>query len=58
MSQTRSAFESVFEIGAEGGSGTILRVRNAGEDWRFQMITDETALGDFLYGRRPGDELG
>jgi hypothetical protein len=40
--------ETVLEVGAEGGSITLLRERKAGEDWQFQVKTDETTLDDLL----------
>ena len=40
--------ETVLEIGAEGGSITLLRERKAGEDWQFQVETNESALYDLL----------
>ena len=40
--------EIVLEVGAEGGSITLLRERRADENWQFQMKTDETALYDAL----------
>jgi len=49
--------ETVLEIGAEGGSVTISRERKAGEDWRFQMKTDETALEGFLSEEDQGMNL-
>jgi hypothetical protein len=40
--------ETVLEVGAEGGSITLIRERKADEDWQFQMTTNETALYDQL----------
>jgi hypothetical protein len=49
--------ESVLEIGAEGGSVTILRERMAGDVWRFQMKTDESTLYDYLLEEDQGMNL-
>jgi len=49
--------ESVLEIGAEGGSVTILRERKAGDVWRFQMKTDESALEDVFSKESQGMNL-
>jgi hypothetical protein len=49
--------EIVLEIGAEGGSVTILRERSAGDVWRFQMKTDESTLHDFLSKEDQGMNL-
>jgi hypothetical protein len=40
--------EIVLEVGAEGGSITLLREKKADEDWQFQMKTNETAFYDLL----------
>ena len=40
--------EIVLEVGAEGGSITLLGRRNADENWQFEMETNETALYDLL----------
>jgi hypothetical protein len=40
--------EAVLELGAEGGSITVLREGKAGEDWQYQVKTNETALYDLL----------
>ena len=40
--------EIVLEVGAEGGSITLVRERNTGTDWQFQLKTNETALYDLL----------
>jgi len=43
--------EIVLQVGAEGGSLTIVRYHVSGEKWRFAIIRDESTLADFL-----GDE--
>jgi hypothetical protein len=40
--------EIVLEVGSEGGSLTLLRERNADEDWRFRIERNEIALYDLL----------
>ena len=49
--------EIVLEIGAEGGSVTLLRERNGTEEWRFRMKTNEAALYDLL-PEEYRDEIG
>ncbi len=40
--------ETVLEVGADGGSITLLRERKAGEGWKFRMRTNESASYDML----------
>jgi guanosine-3',5'-bis(diphosphate) 3'-pyrophosphohydrolase len=40
--------EVVLKVGADGGSVTLFRDRNAHGDWRFRMGTDESTLYDML----------
>jgi hypothetical protein len=40
--------EIVLEVGTEGGSITLLGERNAGDNWQFQIETDESTLYDLL----------
>jgi len=40
--------EIVLEVGSEGGSLTLLRERNADEDWRFRIERNEIELYDLL----------
>jgi hypothetical protein len=47
--------EVVLEVGAEGGSITLVRERNRNEDWWFRIETNETALRDVL---SQGDQNG
>jgi hypothetical protein len=45
---SKGAPEIVLKVGAEGGSLTLMRARNAGEQYHFWMECDETTLADFL----------
>ena len=40
--------EIVLQVGAEGGSLTIVRYHVSGEKWQFAFIRDESTLADFL----------
>ena len=40
--------EIVLQVGAEGGSLTIVRYHVSGEKWQFAIIRDESTLADFL----------
>ncbi len=40
--------EIVLQVGAEGGSLTIVRYPVSGEKWQFAFIRDESTLADFL----------
>ena len=51
---SKGAPEIVLKVGAEGGSLTLLRARNAGEGYHFWMDCDETTLADFLVD---GDQI-
>jgi hypothetical protein len=45
---SRRKNETVLQVGAEGGSITLLRERKAGGDWQFRMATNELATYDML----------
>ena len=40
--------EIVLQVGAEGGTLTIVRYHVSGEKWQFAFIRDESTLADFL----------
>ena len=40
--------EIVLQVGAEGGSLTIVRYHVSGEKWQFAFIRDESTLASFL----------
>lgn len=40
--------EIVLQVGAEGGSLTIVRYQVSGEKWQFAFIRDESTLAGFL----------
>lgn len=40
--------EIVLQVGAEGGSLTLVRYHVSGEKWQFAIIRDESTLADFL----------
>jgi hypothetical protein len=43
-----SARETILEVGAEGGSLSIVRTRASDGTWRFDVLRDETTLSDML----------
>jgi hypothetical protein len=49
--------ELVLEIGAEGGSITLVRERHAEEKWLFRVETDETTMIDVLDGELSEEAL-
>jgi hypothetical protein len=51
---SKGAPEIILKVGAEGGSLTLLRARNAGKEYHFWMDCDETSLSDFLVD---GDQI-
>ena len=48
--------EVVLQVGAEGGSLTLVRERTGEEDWRFQMQRNEAALYDLDSEEDRGDK--
>lgn len=40
--------ETVFEVGADGGSIVLWRERMSGEEWKFGVSTNEAAISDVL----------
>jgi hypothetical protein len=48
--------EIVLQVGAEGGSLTIVRYHVSGEKWQFAIIRDESILVDFL-GKEDNEDL-
>jgi hypothetical protein len=44
----RTQREVVLEVGAEGGSITLVRERHGEEDWKFWVHTDESSMADLL----------
>lgn len=40
--------EIVLQVGAEGGTLSIVRYQVSGEKWHFAFIRDESTLADFL----------
>src|SRR5437016_499099 len=52
---SKGAPEIVLQVGAEGGVLTLMRARNAGEEYHFWMECDETTLANFL---EDDDQIG
>jgi hypothetical protein len=44
--------EVILEVGAEGGTLTLLGKRSTSKSWRFWIATDETAVYDMKIERQ------